>query len=693
MSEWPRGIRTATVPRTRGTLRVVSVGLCVFMLTVSGIGQQGMPDLTTLSLDALSAMDIMSVSRKEEKLADAAAAAFVITSEDIRRSGMETIPELLRLVPGLDVAQIDANKWSITARGFGERFPDKMLVLMDGRTLYSPLTSGVNWDVQETLLEDVERIEVIRGPGATLWGSNAVNAVVNIITKNAKNTTGVLVSGDASLHERSLGAARYGSSLGTGSSRLKGAYRIFGKYFDRSGTPLPGDGRAPDGWHDLRGGFRTDVDLSQTSALVLQGDLFRGHSGGTADGILPFSPASSGTFVNGTFVDGTRTSGGNVLGRWTKISGGLDTTVLAYFDLENRGSSVLGEYRHTVDAEMVQRHRVWQRHDLIWGGDFRSSADRTVGSLNISYNPARQRTELYGAFIQDETAFLDDRLKITFGNKVEHNHFSGFSFQPNLRMIWIPSERVSTWMAISRASESSSRTDSDVRTNQDPGRLPDGTITMVSQFGTNHLPPENVTAYELGNRFQPNHVVSFDTAAFYNRYSNRHTNEPGTPYLESTPAPVHLVIPFYKASNIHGETHGLELLARVQVRAGWKLSGSYSLFQIHLHQSASSQDFETAPESEGSSPRQEFQAHSLINLSKTLELDSAVYRVGRLEAPGIDGYTRFDVRVGWRPTAGLEFSAAGRNLLQASHYEFGSGDLVHAEPIGRSVSVKTTWRF
>jgi iron complex outermembrane receptor protein len=279
------------------------------------------------------------------------------------------------------------------------------------------------------------------------------------------------------------------------------------------------------------------------------------------------------------------------------------------------------------------------------------------------------------------------------GSKIEHNFYSGFAFQPDVRLAWISTERTATWMAISRASESSSRTDSDVRTNDDVSLAADGTTILASTFGTEHLPPENVIAFEFGSRWQPGTKISFDLATFYNHYTNRHTNEPGTPFFEDSPAPRHLVVPDYTASNISGETHGLELLARARPTHIWELSASYTLFEIHLHQSAASFDFDTAPESEGSSPTQEFQIHSLLNLPHKLEFDSAVFHVGRLVGPGIKAYTRLDLRLGWRPTPAFELSGGGRNLLQAQHYEFGSGELVQAEPVGRSAYLKANWRF
>jgi iron complex outermembrane recepter protein len=662
----------------------VLAGVLLGSLVGTGSAQEAQPDLSNLSLETLSSTQITSISRKEQKLTEAAGAIYVISSEDIRRSGLTNIAELLRTVPGLDVAQIDANKWAITGRGFNERFADKMLVLMDGRTLYTPLTSGVNWDVQETMLEDIERIEVIRGPGATLWGSNAVNGIVNIITKKAKDTAGLLVEGSGAIQERSSVATRFGGSIGP-----NGHYRVSAKYFDRDGSRQPTGGEGPDGWHDVRGGFRTDWRLSPQQAVTVEGDLYRGRVGQTVPGILSLSPP-----LTGTFVDKTITSGGDILGRWTKSDEHLETTIQAYFDLANRDqSSLLREFRHTINLELDQRYHPGSRHDLIWASEFRYSTDRTVGSLNISFDPASRSTQLYGAFVQDEIALLPDKLKLTLGSKLEHNYYSGFALQPNVRMIWIPNQSTSTWLAISRASENSSRADADIRTNEDPKLTPNGTITLASNFGKHHLPSDNEVAYEFGSRLQIKRALSFDLATFYNHYTNRHTHEPGTPYFEDYPLPRHLVLPTYVESNIRGETHGLEILARTQPAKGWDLTGSYTLFEIHLHQTKSSKDFTTAAESEGSSPRHEFQIHSSLSLPHRFELDSSLYYVGSLYGPGIQRYTRLDLQAGWRPDSAWGISIGGRNLLQSEHYEFGSGDQVQSEPIGRSAYLKVTRRF
>jgi iron complex outermembrane recepter protein len=649
------------------------------------LAQKPKPNLSDISLDTLANTEITSVSRKEEKLSRAAAAVFVITQEDIRRSGVTCIPEALRMVPGLDVAQIDANKWALTSRGFNERFADKMLVLIDGRAVFTPLSSGVYWDVQDTMLEDIERIEVIRGSGATLWGANAVNGVVNIITKKAKDTQGGLVTAGGGSLERSSGAIRYGGAL-----RGRGYYRIFVKYFNRDAFTGSLGHEAADNWNVLRGGFRTDWNLSSRDELTVQGDLYEGSAGQTVLGLVSLSPPTSGTFNDRTLM-----SGGNVLGRWHHTSSErLDTTLQAYFDQANRSQlAVLGEFVHTIDLDLEQHYTSGHRQDFVWGGDYRYKSDRTVGSLNISFDPVGRSTNVYGAFLQDEIALLPDRLRVTLGAKFEHNFYSGFAVQPNFRLLWTPRTHYAMWLAISRAAENSSRFDADIRVNENAFVDANGVTNLVSTFGTHHLPPEEIVAYELGQRGQVGQWLALDVAMFYNHYMHRHTLEPGVPFFEDNPPPLHLVLPNIIKSNISGETHGLELSTKFKVVSFWNLSVGYTWFEIHLHPAPTSLDLSTARHSEGSSPRHEFQVHSELNLPHELEFDTALYYVGRLPGPQVPSYTRLDARLGWRPAEPLEISVGLQNLLEPRHFEFGSGDLVSATQVGRNAYGKFTWRF
>jgi iron complex outermembrane recepter protein len=665
--------------------RVVIASSLLASLPPESQAQQSKPDLSDISLDTLASAEITSVSRKAEKLELAAAAVFVITQEDIRRSGLASIPELLRMVPGLTVAQIDASKWAITARGFDERLADKLLVLIDGRTVFDPLSSGVYWDVQDTVVEDIERIEVIRGPGATLWGANAVNGVVNVITKKAKDTQNGLVTGGGGNQGGELSAVRYGGKLGD-----RGYYRIFTKYTRQDAFTDPQGREAADDWHLLHGGFRTDWVLSGRDDLTIEGDMYKGNAGQSVPGLLSLAPPAV-----GIFDDRTNMSGGNLLGRWHRASSGrVDTTFQMYFETADRNEArLLKEFRHTIDLDFEQQVRVGERNELVWGGGYRYATDSTAGTLNLSFNPAARSTNLYGAFVQDEIVLVPDRLRVAVGSKLEHNYFSGFAAQPAFRAFWTVRPHYAIWMAISRASENSSRFDADIRVNHDAFAGAGGVTTLESDFGTHHLPPENVTAYEFGQRGQVGKWLTIDLATFYNHYTERHTHEPGISFFETNPPPLHLVLPSYTMSNISGETHGLEALSQWRITSFWRVSAGYALFEIHLHASQNSQDFTTARGSEGSSPRHAFQIRSELNLPHKLEFDDAVYYVGSLPDLQLPNYARVDARLGWHATEHLEASIGVQNLLDPRHFEFGSGDFVQATQVGRNAYGKLTWRF
>ena len=648
-------------------------------------GQTTAPDFGDADLEKLINMKVTSVSRKEKSLALSPGAIFVITQEDIRRSGLTSIPELLRLVPGMDVAKIDANKWAITARGFNERFADKMLVMIDGRSVLSPLSSGVYWDVQDTILEDIDRIEVVRGPGAALWGANAVNGVINIFTKTAKETQGALVSANAGTEGRSSSSVRYGGEAGR-----KGYYRIFAKN-DNVSSSTDGRGtRAGDSFRMARGGFRADWNLSTRDAFTVQGSVYRGNAGQSTEGLISLSPPSTANFENRTAL-----AGANFESRWTHVSSDrFDTSVQMYADGERRDQQgVLLDYRKTVDFELLQHFSAGHGQEFTWGGDYRHDADDTRGGINIAFNPANRSTNLFGVFLQDEVMILPNSLWLTLGSKLEHNSYSGLALQPNLRVLWAPRRNQSIWAAVSHAAENSARTDADIRVTSDPSTDAAGNITVSTHAGTVGLPPESVNASEAGYRMRLNQRFELDIAAFLNQYLQRHTSEPLAPFLAGNPGSPYTVLPTITASKIRGETHGAELLLTTNVSKGWKVVAGYTRFAIHLHAAANSGDHQTAPETEGSSPRQQFQFHSLWDVSRKLKCDTALYFTSRLPGPEVPQFTRVDFHILWQLSKNLELSAGGQNLLDPRHFEFGSGDLVNAAPVGRNIFSQLTWRY
>jgi iron complex outermembrane receptor protein len=657
----------------------------VLWLQESLQAQRRPPDLTELSLEELMNLEVTTVARKEQKLSEAAAAIFVITQEDIRRSGATHIPEALRMVPGLDVARIDANKWAITARGLNARFANKLLVLVDGRSVYNPLFSGVYWDVQDPLLSDVERIEVIRGPAGTLWGANAVNGVINIITKSAKDTQGGLVNAGGGNEERGFGDVRYGGKLG-------GAYyRVYAKYFNEDNFATASGQDAHDAWDVGRGGFRVDWDIAYHDSLTVQGDYYRGDFGDQVT-IPSLAPPFEQTIV-GDFP----MVGGNFLGRWKHLFS--DTSGMAlqfYYDRTERKDAVHREIRDTLDLEFQHRFALGRRQEIVWGLGYRFTVDDLRGSAFVSFDPASRADHLFSAFVQNELTLVDRRLRLTLGSKFEHNDYTGFEVQPNARLLWTPGGPHTIWAAVSRAVRTPSRFEDDVRVTLAafPGPSPacPAPLCEVVAFGDRDVKAESLLAYEVGYRVLPTPWLSLDLAAFYNIYDDLRTSEPGVPFFESRPPAPRLVFPFRTANRMDGEIYGVELATNWAVTDRWRLGLGYSWLQVQLHRDPSSSDA-AAENAEGDSPEHQFKVRSYLDLPYRLQFDVALYYVDKLANRQVPSYTRVDARLAWHPTEALEVSLGLQNLFDDRHREFGPSLLVNPTEIERSVYGKITWRF
>jgi len=610
-------------------------------------------------------IEVTSVSKRPQPMGEAAAAVYVITNEDIRRSGATSIPEALRLAPGLHVAHIDANKWAVTARGFNSQFANKLLVLIDGRSVYTHLFSGVYWDVQDVVLEDIDRIEVIRGPGGTLWGANAVNGVINIITRKAKETQGWLASGGGGTVERAFGTARYGEALGK-HAHLRG----YVKYFDRADFEAEHGGEANDEWTTIRGGFRIDWDLSENDSLTLQGDYYDGNSDTTLlDVMVP---------TNDTFT------GGNILARWRHVfSKGSDLSLQVYYDRTERITEALfGEDRDTVDVELEHRFRPLPSHDLVWGAGYRLLNDDTENDF-ISFLPDQRTDHLVSGFVQDQISLFGDRLLLTLGSKFEHNDYTGFEYQPNLRALWKPHPRHSAWGAISRAVRTPSRAGHDIRF------FYPGTNRLV--LGNPNFRSENLLAYEIGYRSQLSDQISFDVAAYYNDYDDLRTNEVGSVPLPTPPYPPGAERVVF-GNQAEAVAYGVEVSASWKVTDRWTLAGWYTLMKVDLDLKAGSTDDSTEG-TEDDTPTHQVHFRSRMNLPGNLEFDTLLFYVGAVPNQNTEDYTRLDLRLGWRPVESLELSVAGQNLVQDRHQEFGDGFFTVGTSVPRSVYGKLTWRY
>jgi iron complex outermembrane recepter protein len=645
------------------------------------------PDLTQKSLEDLMNIAVTSVSKREQKTSQAAAAIFVISRDDIRHSGALNIPDLLRMVPGLDVAQIDSGNWAISARGFNGQYSNKLLVLIDGRTVYSPLFAGVFWDSQNVPLDSIERIEVIRGPGSAVWGSNAVNGVINIITRSAGDTQGghiVAGAGDASVGPETIG---YG-----GKARALGDYRAFAEGFNYGALPtlarLPGQ----DDWRFIHGGFRTDTTLSARDSVTTEGEAYTGNAGEIA-----FVPVSLLPAENATLALRDHFTGWNLLTRWNRtVSPGSATSLQVYFDRTTRGDSTYGVGLNTLDIDF-QHHIVWgARQDIVWGLGYRLTSDEITPDFRVSATPQSRRTQLFSSFAQDEIAIVPGRVHLSLGARLEHNDYTSFNLQPTGRMVWTPDSRNSVWAAVSDADRTPARSDTSFRVNFEatPGSPVTGNLPiLVSLFGNPNQKNEKLTAFEAGYRTALTSRFSLDTTAFYNRYRDLTSVQPGAMRIETNPAPVHLLIPESFGNSLFGETHGIETFANWKVTSFWTLNPGYTFFSIHLHEFAGSQDG-SIPGTQGGTPDHQAQLRSSVSLPHNLQWNASAYFVNRLSAPSIPSYTRFDTGLNWVVGERTSLSLVGQNLLKDLHPEFdGPISTVQSGLMRRAAYAKITWSF
>jgi iron complex outermembrane recepter protein len=649
-------------------------------------------DLDDMSLEQLMDIEITSVSKKEQKISEAAAAIYVITQEDIRRSGATSIADALRMAPGVNVGQILSHKWSISVRGFQEQLSSKLLVMIDGRTVYTPLFSGTYWDVQDYILEDIERIEIIRGPGATLWGANAVNGVINIITKHAKDSQGGLLSAGGGEEEQVFGEMRYGGLMG------EAHYRVYAKYFQRDDLLQTRRGHikgANDDWDMLRGGFRFDWDIAEQDNLTVQGDIYYADISQTA-----YFPSITPPFVTDQPVVDDKVSGGNLLARWTRtLSDSSDFTLQMYYDRTQRDDSNVNEIRDIIDIDFQHTFGLGERHSLIWGLGSRYSGDDTEDGVKMGFRPKGREDYLFSAFIQDEITLIEERLRLTIGSKFEHNEYTGWEVQPSIRMIWTPDERQSIWAAVSRAVRTPNRIEDNISANTNllppntlfPGQ-PLGTVRLV---GNDSVESETLLAYELGYRIQATPRLSLDIATFYNDYEDLlFVGEGyfGTPFMDGSLFILPLVI-----DNVGGgETYGVELVADWRPTNYWRLAAGYSYLEMDLGDTSIGRK----KRAERGSPQNQINLRSYLSLPHNLQFDTTLYYVDSLNVLSaintlvpIREYYRLDARLAWQPTENLELSVVGQNLLDPVHQEHVELTFSGTSFPERSVYGKLTWRF
>ena len=575
---------------------------------------------------------------------DAAASIFVITADDIRRSGVSSLPEALRLAPNLQVARVSANSYAISARGFNNAIGNKLLVLIDGRTVYTPLFSGVFWDSQDVMLEDVERIEVISGPGATLWGANAVNGVINVITRPAADTRGALLAAGAG-NQTKGGAARYGGEFSSG-----GHYRVYGQYFDRANTEHANGTSVFDDWNSGRIGFRADWG-GTARGITVQGDAYRGE----------LDQAAPGT---------QRISGVNLLARWNRqLSEDSSVRVQAYYDRTERTQpGSFAEHLDIFDLEFQHALRAAASHRLLWGGGYRYAFDRVDNSAALAFLPADRNLRWANVFVQDEIA-LAPNLDLTLGVKAESNVYTGVDWLPSARLAWKAAANRLIWGAVSRAVRAPSRLDRDLFAPANPPFLLAGGPNFQSEVSK---------VFELGYRSQPTSVISYSITAFRQIYDHLRSVEP---------APGGgLVID----NKIDGTGTGVEAWGTYQATQAWRLSAG--LLELRQRLALKPDSLSTqGVAAEGNDPKHQWMLRSSLNLGRAYELDMTIRHVSALPSPLVPAYTAFDARLGWHVNRNFELSLTGQNLFGPAHIEFGNP--ATASLVERSVFLKALWRM
>jgi iron complex outermembrane recepter protein len=643
--------------------RLIGIGVVALLCCGWGQAVRGQ-SIKTMSLEELGNIEVTTQSKEPEQVWRTPAAISVLTQEDIRRLGATNIPELLRMLPGVFVGTVNSNQWAIGVRGFTSNFSKSLLVLIDGRSVYTPLFGGVYWQVQDLVLEDIDRIEVIRGPGGTVWGENAVNGVINIITKKSDQTKGALSTTVAGNLELYNGEARWGGSVGKNF-----AYRIFGKGFLR-GPEIHPDGDNYDAWHMMRGGFRTDWTDGKDDTLTVQGDIYRGTTPrrvGLADTEDPVS-------------------GGDVLGRWSHdFLNGSNFYVQGYIDRTNREGLVGGIRQITFNLDGVVRLQAGSRNTFVLGVNYRNNPTQfTQHEAGVDFLPHNQNYLLYSLYGQDEIKIVPKRLSLILGVKEEHNPFSGWEVQPSGRLLFRASERQTVWASISRAVRIPSQLEEDFRLT--------APITPTLELlvgGNKKFEPETLLGYEAGYRQLITKNFYIDVAGFFNNYKQLQGMLPLV--IENDPVVNESAYTILYGNTVQGSTRGIEFAPDWKVMSRWRLGGAYSLLRYNLMSRPGFSDPASVTGYKGSTPLNMIAVQSRIDLGKAFEFDQSLRHYGSAPAQKVAQYTTADLRLGWH-RGGVDLSVNGRDLLDEGHQEFGSGDgQVPTLGIRRSVFGKLVW--
>lgn len=625
--------------------------ILVFLGTQTTAQELNPSDLKKLSIEELMNLEVTLVSKTPQRLSGAASAIQVITAEDIRRSGVNTLPEALRLLPNMQVAKVNASQWAISVRGFNNVLADKLLVMIDGRTVYTPMYAGTFWDAQNVLLEDVEKIEVISGPGGTLWGANAVNGVINIITKSADKSQGLFAEVGAGSQIPWMANLRYGGKIND-----KVHYRIYGLGYKQADTKLTDGNPANDKWSLGQGGFRVDWQAGIKDLVTVQGDFYDG---------FPNPDGNTAVVALGT----------NLLARWTRnISDKSDFHMQAYYDYTSRDfRNGFAQKLNTFDVDWQYRFAAGKNHEFVWGGDIRVIDDRVNNLELFRFDPAHKNLHIYSTFIQDKITLVPSSLYFTVGSKIEHNVYTGFEYSPSGRLAWTPKENQTLWAAVSRAVRTPSRIDEEFHLYAIP-ELP-----IITGSATRS---QTLLAYELGWRFRPLDKLSLSLATFYHDYDHLRSAEPGD-------LPGGFPITF--ANGVEGHSYGAELSGTWQPQEWWRVRGGYTFMKKELSVKSDSKDLNNAS-AESNDPVNQVLVQSMFDIRKRFEAGFVVRYIDALPMPEVPSYVGLDIQLTWNINKNFQLGVTGQNLLDDRHPEF-IPTSPSAREILRGFNGKLTCRF
>lgn len=666
-------------------LRLILLGCTLIFPLGSAIADN--KDYFDMSLEELMNVQVTSASKKPQQLSDVAAAVFVISHQDIIRSGATSIPEALRMAPGLEVSRIDASKWAVSARGFNGRFANKLLVLIDGRSVYTLAFSGVYWENQDLMMEDIDHIEVIRGPGAALWGANAVNGVINIITKHSSDTKGGLLATGGGSKEQGFGSARYGAKLGEDTTG-----RVYFKGFNRGDFKLEDGQNAHDNFNNLQGGFRIDSSLTPKDSLTVSADAFTSEIREN----LSFASLANPPLYTKDLIDTTRVSGGNLRSNYSHtLSPDSSYAVQFYYDIYKRLQPFDDETRQTVDIEFQHNFKFNPWNEIVWGASYRyMDGDHQFPMPDIfSLANPNPKNHYFSLFAKDEITLLDEELWLTLGSKFEHNDFTGFEIQPTARLLWAPNDQHRFWGAVSRAVRTPSIIDNSLsligqfipqpKTPQNPFALPLAPVIT----GSPNFKAEDLLAFELGYRFNLAKAFSLDATLFYNDYESLRLLAPGL----TTSGNGQINFPLIINNNGGGHTKGFETSLVWEMLDWWRWDLTYSFLDTHLKSNQFLQ--------ETISPRHKTSIRSVMTPWHNVNLDLWLRYAGDSSFFTINGpkiipsYVTMDVRLAWKPVKNIEFSLIGQNLLDSNHLEAYGEAFANPTQIPRSYYGKISWEF